>query len=238
MRNCILTITGQKGSGKTSLAKHLVKLCSRVIVIDRMVEYDGEVFNDFESAIDYLAVTWHGDCQAVVRFDNDLYYRELFRFLFYTASRCPTKPTSVIVEEADFFCSPHAIEPNLEALYKYGRHRHINVASIARGDTDLHRSVLNNSDCIVSFRARKFSRDMRERFTAEELERVQSLETLTPIIEPKAGVHFLTYPPETDPLLVWREAQGLDIAARIDHIDVARRESEANDRQQEPTSTD
>jgi len=225
MRNCIITITGQKGSGKTSFAKQLAKKCSRLIVVDRMVEYEGDTFSNFDDAIDYLAVRWYGDCAAIIRFDNDLYYRELFRFLFYAASRCPTKPTSVIVEEADFFCSPHAIEPNLEALFKYGRHRHINLVSIARGDTDLHRSVLNNSDCIVSFRARKFSRDMRERFTADELERVQSLETLTPEMEPKNGVHFLVYPPDTDPLALWEEAQGLDIADRIEHIDIARRES-------------
>lgn len=203
-----------------------------------MVEYDGQVFTTFDGAVDYLAVSWHQDFRAIVRFDNDLYYRELFRFLFYSASRCPTEPISVVIEEADFFCSPHAIEPNLEVLYKYGRHRHINLVSIARGDTDLHRSVLNNSDCIVSFRARKFSRDMRERFSGEELERIQSLETLTPEIEPKVDFHFLVYPPESNPLECWQEAQGVDLTTRINDIEGARRESGVSDRRQEPTPTD
>lgn len=219
MKNCILTITGQKGSGKTSLTKLLAQQATRVVIVDRMVEYDGFLADGFVGAIDYLALHWTTDFRLVCRFTSDLYHRELFRFLFYATERVPTNQIAVIVEEADFFCSPHGIEPTLDALFKYGRHRRINLVAVARGDTDLHRSVLNNSDCIVAFRQMKLSRDMRERFTADELESITQLQTLTPNDKPIKGTHYLTYPRDADPFQLW--GAGVDFSASDPHLEGA-----------------
>lgn len=209
MRNTLLTIVGQKGSGKTQMSKHLSAIAPRLIVIDRLFEYDdGEVFTDYKLALQYLARYWRAPSfRAVVRFTQDDEYKNFFRYLAEISDRCPSLPISVIVEEADFFMSPHMIDPGLSYLYRYGRHFRINVVSIARGDTDIHRDAVQNADAFVVMRSRKFSREMREKFTADELEVIRDLQTLEPGTAPVKGTHYLTYPDDADPFDLWRKVQ-------------------------------
>jgi len=209
VRNCTITIVGQKGSGKTTFARQLAELAPRVIIVDRFFEYPGAVATDFASAVDYLAANWRNRFRLVCRFSNDLYHRELFRYLVVTARRCPTLPIAVVLEEADFFADPTAIEPVIAYAYKYGRHWRLNFLAVARGDTDLHRIVINNSDCLVAFRSRKFSGNMRTMFAQEDLQRIMKLETHTPLVRglPTKDRHYLTYPDDADPVALWRAAQ-------------------------------
>jgi len=206
----VLTVLGQKGAGKTTYARWLLERTPRAVVVDRFLEYPGAVTGKFNDAVDYLAANWRGPFRLVVRFTDDLHHRELFRFLAVTARRCPTLPIGLVIEEADFFCRPTFIEPTLDALYRYGRHYRLNLLSVARGDTDLHRAALQASDCLVVFRSRKFSGDMRERFAGAELQAVQRLESLVPGAVPEKGRHYLTFPPEEDPAALWAAAQLAD----------------------------
>lgn len=208
MRNCTLTILGQKGSGKTTFARLLLVRTPRAVVVDRFQEYDGAAVSSFPAALDYLAANWRGRFRLACRFYQDLHHRELFRYIILTARRCPTLPIALLIEEADFFADPHGIEPVVDYLYKYGRHWQLNIVSIARGDTDLHRSIINNTDCFIIFRQRRFSGNMRNLFAPSDLAHLPSLETLTPNVTPEKGVHFLTYPPEADPFALWAAANG------------------------------
>lgn len=209
MRNCVLTVLGQKGSGKTSFTRWLVQQTPRVVVVDRFLEYGGAVTGSFNDAVDYLAARWRSPFKLVCRFVDDIHHREMFRFLAVTMRRAPTTPIALVVEEADFFATPHYMEPTLEALFRYGRHYRLNLLTVARGDTDLNRNITGNSDVLVVFRSRRFSRDMRERFTAEDLQRLAHLESLTPGAVPEKGKHYLTFPAEEDPVALWRSCQHL-----------------------------
>lgn len=220
MRNCTLTIVGQKGSGKTTFARQLAALSPRVIVIDRFFEYPGAVATDFAAAVDYLAANWRSRFKLVCRFSNDLYHREMFRYLIVTARRCPTLPIALVLEEADFFADPAGIEPTVAYLYKYGRHWRLNLIAVARGDTDLHRLIVNNTDCLVAFRQRKFSANMRAMFHSEDLQRIMRLETYSPLVRglPEKGRHFLTYPDDADPVALWKTAQAEPAAPVPEHV--------------------
>lgn len=209
MRNALVTITGQKGSGKTQMSNRLIAAAPRALILDRMYEYEnGPIFTDYAESLKHIARHWRApQFRTVMRYIHDDDYKNFFRFLAETADRCPSLPVSVFVEEADFFMSPHMIDPGLSYLYRYGRHFRINLVTIARGDTDIHRDAVQNADAFVVMRSRKFSREMREKFDAEELERIRELDTLTPDVEPVKGTHYLTYPDDVDPFDLWRKVQ-------------------------------
>lgn len=208
MRNAVITIVGQKGSGKTTFAKALAALSTRHVIIDRLWEYEeGDIMTNYEHALERLAQLWRRDFRIVVRFRQDQFYSEYFHFLAEVSDRCPFRPVSVTVEEADFFMSPHKIDPHLSYLYRYGRHFKINLISIARGETDIHRDAVANADCFVVFRSHRFSTEMRERFEKEDLQRIRELETLVPGTTPEKDVHYVTYPANVDPFAMWKAVQ-------------------------------
>lgn len=208
MRNAVITIVGQKGSGKTTFAKILAAMAKRIVIVDRLFEYeDGEIFTNYERSLEHIARHWRGEFRTVIRYTQDEHWTLFFDFLAKLAHKCPALPVSLLVEEADFFASPHAIEPTLDYLYRYGRHFRINLISVARGDTDLHRSMIQNSDAFVVFRCRRFSHEMRQRFTAEDLQTIRGLDTLTPGAEPKQGKHYLVNPDDAKVSAIWKSAQ-------------------------------
>lgn len=198
MRNCVVTIVGQKGAGKSQLSRRLVAHTPRLITLDRMMEYgEGKDFvtSQPEIAIDYLAYNWRANFHLVTRFRSDQATALFLRYVAVTAERCPTLPISLRVEEADFYARPQGIEPALGHLYNYGRHARINLVAIARGDTDLHRSIIGNSDFLIACRMHRFSTEMREKFTPEQLAAIRGLKTITPdVAKPVKGTHFLVYP--------------------------------------------
>lgn len=197
MRNCVVTIVGQKGAGKTQIARRLLALSSRVIILDRLNEHDGQMItSNPERAIDYLAHQWRAPFRLVTRFRSEIATGLFLRYVATTMERCKTLPISLLVEEADFYASPQGIEPALGYLYNYGRHFACNLIAVARGDTDLHRSIVANSDFLVACRMHRFSGEMREKFASVpiEISQVRNLKTVTPDVSPVKGEHYVLYP--------------------------------------------
>lgn len=208
MRNALITIVGMKGSGKSTLSTLITADTTRLVTIDRMLEHeDGEVFMSYEKAVERLGELWRKDFRLIVRFREDLHYREYFRYITELSDRCPNRPTSLKVDEADFFMKPQFIEPTLSYLYRYGRHLRVNLISIARGETDMHRDAIQNADSFVVLRCNRFSKEMRERFDDEQLQTIRGLDTLTPGITPVKGQHYMTYPDHIDPFELWKGVQ-------------------------------
>lgn len=218
-RNCIITITGQKGSGKSSLAKHLGKRSPRIIIIDRMAEYDGVTYSQPGPCVDAIASGWFQPSMRIVaRFRSDTAHATLFAFIRECADRCPGPPLSVVVEEADFFATPMAINQDLYDLVAYGRHWSINLIFVVRGDTDTHRIIRNCSDGIIAMRQYRLSADMRERFTATEVQQIIGLTTYTPDSEPVLGTHYLTFPAQFDVVAEWAKAQPVAVERKKDSL--------------------
>lgn len=56
-----------------------------------------------------------------------------------------------IVDEADWWCSPHGIVPDFATVIKYGRKRGVTVMGIARRPSEVHRLLTSQSWMIYCF---------------------------------------------------------------------------------------
>jgi hypothetical protein len=172
MTNYIITVFGKKGTGKTTLVKTVISRLPRVVVFDTLAEYTGGVFiYDPQSFIDYLKLNLDRLYKIVLRCDND----EDFSICF-EACRAVYDGT-LVVEEIDFYCSPTFIEPSLQKLIKYGRHRQINLIGVSRRAAEVNRNLTAQSDCIVTFQQEE-NRDieyMSRRIGAENAESLRGL---------------------------------------------------------------
>jgi hypothetical protein len=147
------TVLGKSGYGKSHFIKHYIipRLVSQgkpVLIVDTMNEYEsGHAHNGFRSFVS--EVRRSGRIRAginVVKCKSDADCYALFEFV-----RRLELPVSFIIEEADKFCNPYQIDPNLKALINYGRHWGVDMIFVARRMAALNRDVTAQSDFIVTF---------------------------------------------------------------------------------------
>lgn len=50
-----------------------------------------------------------------------------------------------VVDEADWFCTPHEIPPEFDRIIKYGRHRNITLCCASRRPSEMHRNITANA---------------------------------------------------------------------------------------------
>lgn len=145
--NVIISIFGRKGSGKTTLARRIIREYPRVIVIDTVGQYpEMEVVFGRESILDRL-----------LRANKERAFRLSLRSgqtedLLDALEVCYEIPhVMLVIEEAGFYCSPTLIPDAVSKLVRYGRHRAISQIYIAQRPSALHRDMTSQSDLIVSF---------------------------------------------------------------------------------------
>lgn len=143
----IILIFGRTGSGKTFLAKKLISKFKRIIIIDKMLEYDSDtIFYNFDSLLDYYLKNVPDEFIFVCRFENDSDIELLFKFCWYA------KNLLLVVEESELYISPYQKQSNFLKLVRYGRHRAISIIAIARRVVELSNDVKANADEIISFK--------------------------------------------------------------------------------------
>lgn len=142
----IILIFGKTGSGKTTFVKRLVKKLNRVIIIDKMFEYeDGIIFYKFEDLLNYFLLNKPSSFKFICRFENDIDIENLFIFCWYV------KNLVLVVEEAEMYISPFVKQSNFLRLVRYGRHRGISIIAVARRVIEVSNDIKANSDKIVTF---------------------------------------------------------------------------------------
>lgn len=57
-----------------------------------------------------------------------------------------------VVEEADRYCSPSNIHPDLDHLVRYGRHQAVSLLVVSRRPAEIHRNITSAADLFVVHR--------------------------------------------------------------------------------------
>lgn len=146
-----MTILGKKGSGKSFLTREIAHDFDRVIVLDSMGEYGPrEGFMPLIGLDEALAhlplLAGKPDYAVSVRVLNADDAMDVLSIVYELPG------TFLIVEETSLYCSPSYLPDELAQLIRYGRHRSISMAFVARRPSELHRDITAQSDLVISFR--------------------------------------------------------------------------------------
>lgn len=143
----VILIFGRTGSGKTYFTKKLISKLDRVIIIDKMFEYeDGVIFYSFNELLDYFLTNKPTTFKFICRFENDTDIEMLFRFCWYV------KNLVLVVEESEMYISPYVKQSEFLKLIRYGRHKAISIIAIARRVVEISNDVKANADKIITFK--------------------------------------------------------------------------------------
>lgn len=149
----IILIFGQRGSGKSYLAKKLIQAEPRYLIYDTMSEYtDGVIFNSEEHQ--KFAYFWQQT------------YRRNFRLIYR-----PLQPAAqidsiadlvflcgnmlLLVEEVETYCSAYQISDQLAAIVQRGRHKNISLIGIAHRPNNINRLLTSQAKEIYIFATRE-----------------------------------------------------------------------------------
>jgi hypothetical protein len=145
--NEVGAIFGKKGSGKTTLARSLATKARRVLILDTLgTDYGGGAVVGRSADLDgyYQNVRGGSDFSIIVRPTD----QQLVDRFFWHVRR--SEDVVAIVEEADRYCSPSTIHPDLAWSINYGRQFGQSIIACARRAHRVHRDLTANADWIVT----------------------------------------------------------------------------------------
>ncbi|MFW6198663.1 MAG: hypothetical protein ACOC5E_02445 [Acidobacteriota bacterium] len=214
-RSANVLVTGKKESGKTTLARELLRHTRRAVVLDRLGHDYPEVpaadtFEEFAGAYRHV----RGDPAFQLRLTDHRTGAHLaaMRLVSRLQEREELPPVGLFMEEASFYSSTGDLPDVVDAVSSKGRHWRISTVVVTQRATQVHPLLFDNSDLVVTFRLRSFPQKIRELWPREELEEIKRLEEIGPDDYrhgppvPVKGTHYLVDPPEVDVLERWREA--------------------------------
>lgn len=165
-------IFGRKGSGKSFLVKNeILPVVTPYVVVDYLGEYQNEnatVFNDAET---FLNSVFDDSCgNAILRFTDDDDLDEVFYWCFYIHN------FTLIIEEISLYCNPYRINPHVERLVRFGRHKRINIIGVSQRPADVHKIVTSQADALICFHTQEV-RDIEYigKFTSEDANKLRDL---------------------------------------------------------------
>lgn len=147
-KNTITTVLGKKGSGKSFFTKKvLIPLFPRLIIIDPLDEYNYFYAYDLKTVVEVTKANWASKKKQfrIVYRPLDEHEDLFFKFVYGLSD------ITVLIEEVDGYSNGKVIDPYLERLYKYGRHKNINLICISRRPAEIGRLLTAQSDIIISF---------------------------------------------------------------------------------------
>ena len=146
----IVGVFGKAGSGKSYLIQSIMDDLPRpVFIVDSQAEFNTGV--QFETADELLSFLIEGRPNVsgiyVLNSTTDLDFDTFFRILATAQD-----PATVVIDEADLFCTPYNINPDLARIIKYGRHWKQHIVYAARRPAEVNRNLTAQSDCLISFK--------------------------------------------------------------------------------------
>lgn len=149
MRNFIITIFGQKHTGKTFLANGLFRLLHdagrRVMVVAPAGGFScpGVPVNRTGSLSFYRNLSGRS---CIVEPENDYTVATCIKFCYEVGGLW------LIVDEIDNYLPPQGYDLDLMRIVRYGRHRNLNLVGICQRPASVNKSLIAQADVKIFFR--------------------------------------------------------------------------------------
>ena len=149
----ITLIFGQRGSGKSYLAKQLIQAERRYLIFDTMSEYDqGVIFNseDHEKFCYFWRQTYKGNFRLIYRPLQPQQQIDAIADLVFACG-----DLLFLIEEIETYCSAYQISDELAAIIQRGRHKNISLIGIAHRPNNISRLLTSQAKEIYVFATRE-----------------------------------------------------------------------------------
>lgn len=194
----IQLVIGKRGSGKSVLAKHMIRNERRLVIYDIMSEYtEGVVFDLF--ARRDCAEFW----RRVYKSSFRIIYRPLsvkFEIDWLAQAVFALGDLTFVVEEIDAVCTPYDMTPWMQGIIQRGRHMNIEMIGITPAPFGIHRDLTRQAKDIYIFKTKE-PRDVQylRRLLGEEIEvKIAALEQY----------EFVHWSDQTDDLRIGKVTNG------------------------------
>ena len=149
MKNEIIFVSGQRGSGKSFWVKKYLKGLPRFLLYDTLGEYEGTRQTDLAGVIQLCKDADKGFCDIIFDpLDDSL-------FSLFCRVALAMKNIYIIVEELDQFSTSFKTPIEFQKLIKYGRHYGINLIGISRRPSEVSRLFTSQCTRFVIFNQRE-----------------------------------------------------------------------------------
>jgi hypothetical protein len=181
----IICIFGKRGTGKTWLAHKLIRGKTRLIIFDPLRQFQGG--KEFERVPEMVRFCREGGFREDKKLPFVVIYRPrqareefpyVARLAFEVGSLC------LLAEEISWAISPAKMDPAIEALIRYGRHKDVELIGISRRPPEVNRDLTSNANEVYIFRTHE-PRDIayfREVLGYEAADSLPNLPEFTPYI--------------------------------------------------------
>lgn len=146
-------ILGQKGSGKTTLAKKIISNLDRVFVLDVLDEYNLESINDEKELINICKEIIKNKSKSFkysIKIDNDKFLINAIKILWIFAKFYNN--WWLVGEEASYYVNLNVRTGEILNFIRYGRHYEVNQIYISRNTAEISKYLTSQADLIISFK--------------------------------------------------------------------------------------
>lgn len=183
MKRKVILILGKTGTGKSTLAKLLLKKAPRVISIDPLLEYKGMPFLSADEMIDYHVSegksSFHYSLQTTHPTDVEFIFRAAWTI----------GNVLLVVEEADIYIDSK--KGAFHSLVNQGRHRMVHLVCIVRRTPEINRAFRAQQTSLFTFYQNEPDDIEHMREWGLDAEHVTELKAVSAPFIPKEGENYL-----------------------------------------------
>jgi len=168
----VILILGQRGSGKSYLAKNLISEIKRLIIYDTLGEYNtGISLENLEEFKQFFLKVYQGNFKICYQPINPAIDFDIICDIVFECGEL-----TYLVEEIDTFSSAQGISDAFANIIQKGRHKNITLIGVSQRPFGIPRLITSQAKTIYSFIHRE-PRDLEylKAFIGDEAERIKDL---------------------------------------------------------------